>query len=398
MGAEEFVRRWRERVGSIAGAERVSFESELMGAGLPIDVQLSAADLGELESAAEELAAELTRFSGVFDVADTFEVGKRELELRVRPEGEALGIRQADLGRQVRQVFFGEESQRFPRGREEVDVMVRYPVAERRSLASLADLRIRRADGGEVPFETVAEAEFGRGYAKIQRADQRRVVSVRADVDDEVTSANDVNAALRDDILPALEARHPGLIWSVEGERKQQQETLSGLFRGLIVALFAIYGLMAVPFRSYLQPLIVMTAIPFGVVGAFWGHLIVGIDANVLSMCGMLALAGVVVNDNLVLVSTVNRLVQEQGVPLFRAVVDGAASRFRPILLTSLTTFAGLTPLMLEKELQAQFLIPMAVSLAFGVLFATAVSLLLVPALYLVLEDLRGGNASAPQT
>lgn len=386
--SEEFVDAWREAVGEIPGAVSVDFTSELMGAGKAIDIQLASFDLDLLKAAAEDLKRTLAGFDGVYGVTDSFRLGKREATFRITESAEAMGLSQAELGRQVRQAFYGEEALRFPRGREEVKVMVRYPDSDRRSLGALDDLRIRRADGGEIPFSVAADVEWDRGLSSIQRADMQRKINVTADVDTLVASANEINGSLQDSVLPALEERYAGLMTSFEGERKEQSETLGGLFSGLILSMFAIYGLMAIPFRSYVQPLIVMTAIPFGIVGAFWGHLIVGISANVLSMCGMLALAGIVVNDNLVLVHAINRERRERGLSVMEAVMSGGTSRFRPILLTSLTTFAGLTPLMLEKELQAQFLIPMAVSLAFGVMFATFVSLLIVPALYVILDDL----------
>jgi multidrug efflux pump subunit AcrB len=278
------------------------------------------------------------------------------------------------------------------RGREEVKVMVRYPARARRSLAALETMRVRLPDGSEVPFETVAEARHGRGHSTISRSDRRRTLHVTAEVDGEVTSANEVNGDLATRVLPELVSSRSGLAWSFEGEAREQSETLSGLARGFALALLVIYGLMAIPFRSYLQPLIVMSAIPFGMVGAFLGHLLVGMDMNVLSMCGMVALAGVVVNDNLVLVDYINRRRPRTG-GIFTAVHEAGVARFRPILLTSLTTFAGLTPLMLETSVQAQFLIPMAISLAFGVLFSTSVSLVLVPCLYLILEDVKAAAA-----
>lgn len=272
--------------------------------------------------------------------------------------------------------------------------MVRYPEEDRRTLQSLERLFVRAPDGAEVPLEAVASLQEGRGFSTIQRTDRRRTVHVTADVDPTVGNPGDILADLAASAMPGIAGRYAGLDWSFEGERQEQQDVLGGLLRGALVALFAIYGLMAIPFRSYLQPFVVMTAIPFGVVGAFLGHMIVGLDANVLSMFGMVALAGVVVNDNLVLVDAVNtRRREDPGGSLLQQVVDAGATRFRPILLTSLTTFAGLTPLMLETSLQARFLIPMGVSLAFGVAFSTAVSLLLVPSLYLILEDL--GRAAA---
>ena len=387
--SDEFVNAWRERVGEIPGAVSVEFTSELMGAGKPIDIQLKAFDLDVLRAAAEDLKNALAGFDGVYGITDSYRLGKREATFRVTETAEAMGLSQASLGRQVRQAFYGEEALRFPRGREEVKVMVRYPMSDRRSLGSLDDLRIRRDDGGEIPFHIAADVEWARGLASIQRADMQRKINVTADVDTSIANANEINGKVLESVLPEIESKYQGLSASFEGERKEQTETLGGLFSGLILSMFAIYGLMAIPFKSYWQPVIVMTAIPFGIVGAFWGHLIVGITANVLSMCGMLALAGIVVNDNLVLVHAINREKRERGKDVFDAVMAGGTSRFRPILLTSLTTFAGLTPLMLEKELQAQFLIPMAVSLAFGVMFATFVSLLLVPALYVILEDLK---------
>lgn len=388
----ELVRRWREKAGPVPGAEEVSFTSELMGAGAAIDVQLTAEEIADLEAAAEDLKQGLRGLPGVYDVADSFRAGKRELELSLRPAGRAAGLTLADVGRQARQAYHGEEVQRIQRGREEVKVMLRFPEEDRRTLASLETMRVRLPDGVEVPFVTVARAEEGRGFPTIRRVDRRRALNVTAEVDETLGDADAVREELERDVLPALVADHPDVLWTFEGEQKEQRKTLQGLQSNFLLALLAIYALMAIPFRSYLQPLIVMTAIPFGMVGAFWGHLIVGMDMNVLSICGMIALAGVVVNDNLVLVDSINRRRREGG-DLLTAVREAGVRRFRPILLTSLTTFAGLTPLMLEPSLQARFLIPMAISLAFGVLFATAVSLVLVPSLYLVLEDVvRAGR------
>lgn len=391
-GSERFAILWRERVGPIAGAEELSFSAEMMSAGKPIDVQLAHPDLEVLKAAAAEVRAALEGYDGVVDLTDSFRGGKREVQLAMLPEGEVLGLRQDAVGRQVRQAFFGEEAQRVQRGREEVKVMVRYPEEDRRTMQSLERLFVRAPDGAEVPLEAVASLQEGRGFSTIQRTDRRRTVHVTADVDPSVGNPGDILTDLAASAMPEIAGRYAGLDWSFEGERQEQQDVLGGLLRGALVALFAIYGLMAIPFRSYLQPFVVMTAIPFGVVGAFLGHMIVGLDANVLSMFGMVALAGVVVNDNLVLVDAVNtRRRLDPGGALLQQVVDAGSTRFRPILLTSLTTFAGLTPLMLETSLQARFLIPMGVSLAFGVAFSTAVSLLLVPSLYLILEDLGRG-------
>jgi len=308
--------------------------------------------------------------------------------LNIKPSAEVLGLSQQNLARQVRQAFYGEEAQRIQRGRDEVKVMVRYPEDRRRSLGDLEDMRIRAPDGSEVPFSEVAEAKLGRGYATITRVDRQRTISVTADVDQSQGNANEVNLALRNTVLPEILAGHPNVQYSFEGEQREQGETLGGLERGFVVALFLIYALLAIPLRSYVQPFLIMTAIPFGIVGAVLAHLVIGMDLSILSMFGIVALAGVVVNDSLVMVDYVNRQVAEQ-VPLGEAIRKAGSMRFRPILLTSLTTAAGLLPIIMEKSLQARFLIPMALSLAGGVLFATFITLLMIPCGYLVLEDIK---------
>ncbi len=387
--AAEVQRRWRERVGSIPEAVELTYTSSLFSAGAAIDVRFSGDDPTKLLAAAVRLKAALAAYPGVFDVADSFRPGKQELKLSIRPEAEASGLTLADLARQTRQGFYGEEAQRVQRGREDIKVMVRYPEEHRRSLRTLESMRVRTPSGVEVPFSQVAEVEQGRGYATIERADRRRVIDVTADVDPAVANANQIMAVLRTGVLAEIAADYPQLRYSLEGEQREQRETLATLARSFGVALLVIYALMAVPLKSYLQPLIVMTAIPVGVVGAIWAHLLLGMDVSFLSIFGIVALVGVVVNDSLVLVDWVNRHRQEYD--SVREVVGRAgAARFRAILLTSLTTFAGLVPLLLERSLQAQFLVPMAVSLGFGVIFATGVSLVLVPCTYLVLEDLRG--------
>ncbi|MFT7486055.1 MAG: multidrug efflux pump subunit AcrB, partial [Candidatus Paceibacteria bacterium] len=301
---------------------------------------------------------------------------------------EALGLTLGEVARQVRQAFYGEEAQRIQRGRNEVKVMVRYPADDRRTLHTLEQMRIRTPSGAEVPFSQVARASLGRGYATIQRSNRNRVVTVLADVDSKLTTTGDILAALNEGPLPRILAEHPNVQWSVEGQSAEVREAMTELGRLAIVALLVIYALMAIPFKSYLQPAIVMTAIPFGIIGAVLGHILMGHDLSVLSMVGVVALTGVVVNDSLVLVEFINRQ-QERSSSLSAAVRDAGVQRFRPILLTSLTTFAGLTPLMFETSVQAQFLVPMAITLAFGVIFSTAITLVFVPASYLVLEDLK---------
>ena len=389
LSTADYTRRWRERVGSIPEAVELTFSSTYFSTGKDIDVQLAHDDIEVLRSAALDLQQRLQDFPGTSDIGNTFREGKEEIRLRLLPSAEPLGLTMADLATQVRAAFYGEEAQRVLRGREEIKVMVRYPEEQRRSPADLDQLRIRTPDGTEVPFHEVADASYGRGYATIQRTSRRRIVRVQGEVEEsQGANANNINEALAQEVLPELVAKYDGLTFSFQGDQKAQAETLGGLLAGLVVALFLIYGLLAIPFRSYLQPFIVMSAIPFGLVGAVWGHVIMQFELSIMSMFGIVALCGVVVNDSLVLVDFINRRRRDVEGGLIKAARAAGGQRFRPILLTSLTTFAGLTPLMLEKSFQAKFLIPMAVSLAFGVMFATIVTLVIVPCLYMVLEDL----------
>jgi multidrug efflux pump subunit AcrB len=393
VSAVELMGRWRELAGEVPDAVELTYSSSLFNAGADVDVRLSHPDMGELEAAATELKERLRSYAGVTDIADSFRAGKRELRLQVRPAAEALGLSLADLAGQVRQGFYGEEAQRIQRGREEIKVMVRYPEAERRSLGDLEAMRIRTPAGDEVPFAAVAEVDASRGYATIRRADRARKVNVTAKVDPAApVTPGKIVATLTADVLPELRARHPGLGFEFEGQAQEQADTIGSLVRGFAVALFAIFALMAIPLKSYVQPILIMTAIPFGLVGAVLGHILLGMGLSIMSMFGLVALTGVVVNDGIVLVDFVNRA-RRAGVPLEQAVREVGVARFRPILLTSSTTFIGLLPLISEKSVQAQFLIPMAVSLGFGVLFATAITLLMLPATYLILHDAGRGLA-----
>ena len=387
--AGEITRRWREKAGSFPDVSELVYQSELVSFGDPITVQLQSRNLDQLERAADDVRNALTDYPGVFDIRDSFQSGKQEIKLTLTPEGEALGLDLATLGNQVRAAFYGAEAQRVQRGRDELRVMVRYPEEERSSLASLEQMRIRTPSGAAVPFATAARAELGQGFDSIERIDRRRTVTVTADLDIDAAgaTANEVNSKLLAD-LPGILEGYPNVVFSMEGEQQEQREAFSGLVRGFFLSLIVIYALLAIPFSSYLQPAIVMSAIPFGIIGAVWGHVIIGMDLTVMSGFGVVALTGVVVNDSLVLVDFINRRVRS-GISLDQAIRDAGAARFRPILMTSLTTFAGLTPLLLEKSIQAQFLVPMAVALAFGVLFSTVIILILVPVLYRTLEDLR---------
>ena len=386
--AEEIGNRWRELTGPIPEATKLAFKTDEMSAGDDVDVMLIGPDVEQLQAAAERVKERLQLYAGVYDISDTFQAGKQELKLGITPAAETLGLSLQDLGRQVRQAFYGEEAQRIQRGRDDIRVMVRFPADQRRSLGNLESMRIRTPGGAEVPFSHVAVVEPGRGYASIKRVDRNRTVNVTASVDESVTTSGAVIGDLVARILPEVHAEYPGVLYTFEGMQAEQRDAIEGLQTGFVIALFGIFALLAIPLKSYIQPLIIMSAIPFGFVGAVWGHFIMDLNFTMMSMMGLVALSGVVVNDSLVMVDFVNRKRGNQGDP-YAAVRQAGSVRFRPILLTSLTTFAGLMPLMLERSTQAAFLIPMAVSLAFGVVFATFITLILVPTSYLIVEDIR---------
>lgn len=386
--ANEIARRWRERTPPIPDLAKLTFSSDLLEGGGAIDIQLAGRDFDELQRAVAQTKTMLSEIEGVIDIGDSSRGGKPEIKLNLTERADAFGLTLSELGRQVRQGFYGEEVQRIQRGRDQVRVMLRYPEHERRSFADLRSIRIRTPSGEELPFLTTAVASIGRGFSEIRRVDRQRTISITGNVDETLANANEVTRQLETRILPAVLSAHPGISYSLEGEQRTQRETIESLKDGLIFALFIIYVLLAIPFRSYWQPLIVMSAVPFGFVGAVWGHIALGMAMSIFSLCGVVALAGVVVNDSLVLVSFVNRR-RDAGGSVRQAAIEAGSARFRPVWLTSLTTSAGLAPLILEREVQAQFLIPMAVSLAAGVLFATAITLLLVPSIYLILEDMR---------
>jgi len=389
VSSTAIANRWREIIGEIPGISSLVFTSTLMNVGEAINIEMSHRDFDTLISVSDELKQILSEYEGVTDIDDSFVPGKLEIKLALKDKARTLGLTLSDLAGQVRQGFYGAEVQRVQRGRDDVRVMVRYPKEQRKSLADIENMRLRLPDGTEVPFKTVADVRLGRGYASINRADRRRVVNVTADVDNEIANANEINKNLFSKVLPELQLKYPGLIFGLAGEQKEQKETGESLGLGMLLALFAIFGLLAVQFKSYSQPSIIMSAIPFGLVGAIIGHVIMGFDLSMLSIFGIVALTGVVVNDSLIMIDLINRE-RAEGIDLHQVIIDSATRRFRPILLTTLTTFFGLVPMILEKSLQARFLIPMAVSLAFGIIFATMITLLLVPSLYMILEDVKG--------
>lgn len=388
LGTTAVVGLWRKATGEIPGLQSFSFLSDRggPGSGKGLTVELAHRDIPTLETAARALAKELRSFAIVKDVDDGAAKGKQQLDFSMRPEGERLGLTARDVARQLRNAYYGAEALKLQRGRNEVTVRVRLPEDERRRKRDLNNLVLRTPQGVEVLLRDVVYITEGRAYTKILRRDGRRTVSVTADVAP-ARRAGEVTAALQASILPRMAKMYPGLTWNFKGKQADLKDSTESLFTGLLLALMVIYVLLAVPFRSYVQPLIIMCCIPFGLVGAVMGHLLMGYSLSIISLFGIVALSGVVVNDSLVMIDFANRKRKEE-VAADAAIWEAGMHRFRPILLTTITTFGGLSPMILETSRQARFLIPMAISLGFGILFATLITLVLVPALYLILEDL----------
>jgi multidrug efflux pump subunit AcrB len=387
FNGDDISERWRERVGEIPGVRELTFtDADHIGGGPPLSFELSGSDNVALEKAAAELETKLAEYQGIYDIRNSSTSGGEEIRLRIKPAAEALGLTISALGRQVRQAFYGEEAQRIQRGKDELKVMVRYPIAERRSIADLENMRIRTPAGDEVPFESVAEMSFGKGYSTITRLNRKRTVTVSADIDPEIVEPAKIIKSISEDYMPELLARFPSVSYGLEGASREEADFVGNLALASIAALCLIYALIAIPLRSYSQPLVIMSVIPFGAIGAVLGHLIMGESVSMFSLFGLIALAGVVVNDSLIMVSFVNSALAA-GTPLKQAVIESGTKRFRAIVLTSVTTAAGLMPIMLEGSLQAQYVIPMAISLSFGIVFATVITLFLVPALYMLQLD-----------
>jgi len=383
----DLVQEWRTLIGPIPGAQSVTFKAEIGHSGSPLDIQLSADSYDDLREIAKKIRAKLSEYPSVFDIEDSISNGKTELQLAIKPEAQALGLTLSNLAKQVRQAFYGEQVQRIQRGKDDIKVFVRYPKNERESIYNLNNMMIRTPDRDEVPFIEVATVTPGVSPSAIIRIDRQRTFNVTADLNKETGNLGILKKDLQTYLDQAI-LQYPSMSYSLEGEAKEQEESFSSLAYGLIFVLFAIYALLAIPFKSYSQPLIVMSVIPFGAIGAVLGHVIMDTPLTLMSMLGMLALTGVVVNDSLVLVDYVNKQ-RAEGVPLSEAVRNSGAARFRPVMLTSVTTFAGLMPLLFETSIQAQFLIPMAISLGFGILFATVITLLIIPVNYVILEDIH---------
>ena len=387
LATSQVVDRWRQGTGTIAGLETIRFESNMggPGAGKNLTVMLSHSDTGTLEAAGKDLAEQLAQYSIVHDIDDGSARGKRQFDIRLRPLGERMGLTSQSVAQQVRHAFQGAEALHQQRGRNEVAVRVSLPRSERASEATLEGL-ILQSPKGEIYLRDAVEMTGSRAYTSIERTDGRRDIAVTANVTPPAQAEN-ILRELKATILPGLISSYPGLSYSFEGHQADMRESLGSMVTGSLLALFAIYALLAVPFRSYAQPLIIMVSIPFGIVGAVLGHLLMGYALSVNSIFGVVALSGVVVNDSLVLIDLANRSVRQGAAPL-QAIHNAGIQRFRPILLTTVTTFGGLMPMILEKSFQARMMIPMAISLGFGVVFATLITLVLVPSLYMVLDDL----------
>lgn len=387
MGTEEFVQKWREKVGDIPGVRFVRYASDSggPGGGVALTIELRHSDVTTLESAAKELAAELDTYALVQDVNDGVEEGKTQFDFTLKPEAISLGLSASDIGYQVRAAFEGTEVLRQQRGRNEVKVKVRLPEAERTKMYNFENFVLRTPDGGEVMLSDVVDTEVGKSYTTINRRDGMRTLTLKADVRPK-SKVGEVMTKLDAEYFPSLLEQFPGLDYSYEGRTADQRDSFGSMAITIPLVLLAIYALLAIPFRSYSQPLIVMVSIPFGIIGAIVGHLLLGYEMTMMGIVGMLALSGVVVNDALVLISFANdRRAHHDNA--HDAVVSAGIQRFRPILLTTLTTFGGLAPMMLETSRQAKFMIPMAISLGFGILFATLIALILVPSLYMVIDD-----------
>lgn len=389
MSAREVIQLWRDEIGDLRGVDQITFEAERGPGGWrqDISIDLSHSDIGVLEKASGALLAEVDRFSETRDVNDNYNRGKTQLDFRLLPEGRALGLTGAEVGRQVRDAFFGALAMRTLRGTNEVEIRVKLPREERKNLYNLEDFVVQTPGGTEVPLFDVVEVNRGEAFTSINRRDGRRIINVSMDVEPE-RAITRVIGSIRKDVLPELREQFPGLTWSFEGSDAEMRESTQALWGGFLLALFVIYALLAVAFGNYLQPFIVLVAIPFGIIGAIIGHILLGFDLSLISLMGVIALSGVVVNDSLIMVDFANR--RRKAMSVFDAIREAGQRRFRPITLTTLTTFGGLTPIIFERSLQAQYLIPMAISLGFGIVFATAIILVLVPCLYLVLEDVKG--------
>ena len=387
LNGDDLTSMWRKKVGEIPGVKELNFSGgDNVGGGVPLSFNLTGPDYDSLERAANELSDKLSEYNGVFDLKNSLSTGGQEIRLSIKPEAEALGLTISSLGRQVRQAFYGEEVQRIQRGKDELKVMVRYPREDRRSIANLENMRIRTPSGDEVPFYSVADISFGTAFSRINRQNRKRTVTVSADIDPQVVEPGEIIKEISDEYIPELLSRHPGVSYGLEGASLEEIELIRNLTVASVAALFLIYALIAIPLHSYTQPLVIMSVIPFGLIGAMVGHIVLGKAISMFSLFGLIALAGVVVNDSLIMIDFINKA-RQAGLPVKEAVIQSGTQRFRAIVVTSLTTAVGLMPIMAEKSVQAQFVQPMAISLSFGIIFATVITLFLIPSLYMLQLD-----------
>ena len=389
VSTSEFVQRWRKKAGSLPGIDTIRFRADSGGPGSRSDaltIELSHRDIAVLEQASLELADVLGEYSMVSDIDSGVTPGKPQIDFTLKSEGRSLGLTSFEVARQVRHAYYGAEAIRQQRGRNEIKVMMRLPEAERETEFSLESMIIRTPAGTEVPLREVVNMERGRAYTTINRRNGHRTITVSGNVTPK-SKAPLVLDDLKKATLPELKQTYPGLTYSFEGRQADQQESVVGLLKGLLGAIVLIYVILAIPFKSYSQPLIIMVSIPFGIVGAVIGHLLMGYSLSVISIFGIVALSGVVVNDSLVLIDFFNQK-RREGLSVHDSIMAAGIQRFRPIVLTTLTTFFGLLPMIFEQSRQARFLIPMAISLGFGILFATFITLVLIPSLTMILEDL----------
>jgi multidrug efflux pump subunit AcrB len=389
ISTREIEKRWRDQVGSIHGVDVFSISSEdgpSFGPAIAFDLKHK--DFNMLRAASQDLEQAMRHYDGLYDFRNGASDTADEFHLDIRPEAEALGITRYELGKQVRNAFYGAEAQRVQRGIDEVKVLVRYPKADRETTNSINSMFIRTPAGDAVPFETVARMETRQGLLKATHIDFQRAAEVTAQADKSIVEPGKIVAELKKTVLPELMKKYPGLSYAISGASDEEAKLVRSMFMGFTLALFGIYALLAIPTKSYLQPLIIMGVIPFGIIGAIVGHWITGYPMSMMSVMGVIALSGVVVNDSLILVDYINKAVAS-GTQLYDAILEAGSRRFRAIMLTSLTTFVGLVPMLLERSAQAQEIVPMAISLAFGIVFATVITLLLVPCLTMMLGDLE---------
>ncbi len=387
--SKELLVEWEKETGLIPGVESIVFEGMAGGPpGAPIEIWIQGYDNNNIINAANELMERLHQFDGVYQIHSDFSPGKNEIRFELKPEARTLGLTVNDLARQVHAGFYGEEAVRLQRGRDDIRVKVRYTADERSRFSGLKNIRIRTPGGHEVPLKSVANITFSPGFSTITRTDEMQVIAVSANVDTNKANANEIFAELSNNFFSYIKNKYQGIHISVQGEQKKIRESFGSLYISFPLAVMGIFIIIATLFSSYLQPLIIMFTVPFGIIGAILGHLLFGYDLSFMSICGMVALSGVVVNDAIILIERINKNIAE-GMPFFEAIKKGGARRFRAIFFTTLSTVGGLTPMIMEKNLQAAMLIPMALSLAGGVAFATLLTLLLIPSFIVILNDLR---------